>query len=245
MPKKNNVLSHHTAIGHKMNMALQKFAHGTTHYCKFKRTALCENAFHYHNKSPSTSKFYLDFKNIFFQRSKNWNKPFYLQMFCALSGRSLSWNTPVFSRFTSREHAKLHRLPFFSHSCVSSSFKGAAPKVLWEKFISRRSKELKSNPKSYPLVWAPCLKFGWRHHISSSGCSSDCLVRDGNKTSLKCQWIKRFKASHGQSFSLLPTAITIWQPKLQGVTSETIFTVAKLTFEICDFFTINWLFAVC
>ena len=95
-------------------------------------------------------------------------------MFCALSGRSLSWNTPIFSRFTSRKHAKLHRLPFFSHSWASSSFKGAAPKELWEKVISRRSKELKSDPWSCPLVLEPCWKFGWRHHISSSGCGPDC-----------------------------------------------------------------------
>ena len=81
-------------------------------------------------------------------------------MFCALSGRSLSWNTPVYSRFTSRKHAKLHRLPFFSHSWASSSFKGAAPKELWEKVISRRSKELKSDPWSCPLVLEPCWKFG-------------------------------------------------------------------------------------
>ena len=41
-------------------------------------------------------------------------------MFCALSGGSLSWSNPVFSRFTAREHAKLHRMPFlfiyFFHS---------------------------------------------------------------------------------------------------------------------------------
>ena len=93
-------------------------------------------------KPPSTSKVYADFKKRFFKRSKNWNTPFYLQMFCALSGRSLSWNNPVFSRFTSREHANFT----LSHSCASSSFKDAAPKVLWEKVISRRSKQLKSDP---------------------------------------------------------------------------------------------------
>ena len=71
-------------------------------------------------------------------------------MFCTLSGRSLRWNTPVFSRFTSREHAKLHRLPFFSHSCASWSPRGEAPKVLWAKVISKRSKELKSDPGSCP-----------------------------------------------------------------------------------------------
>ena len=50
------------------------------------------------------------------------------------------------------------------------------PKVVWEKVISRRSKELKSNPRSCPLVCAPCWKVGWRHHISSSGCAPDCLL---------------------------------------------------------------------
>ena len=64
-------------------------------------------------KPPSTSKFYEDFKKYFFQTSKKWNTPFYLQMFCALSGRSLSWNTPVFSRFTSREHANFIGCHFF------------------------------------------------------------------------------------------------------------------------------------
>ena len=51
-------------------MALQKFAHGATHYCKFKRTALCENALHHDKKPPPTSKFYVDFKNNFFKDQK-------------------------------------------------------------------------------------------------------------------------------------------------------------------------------
>ena len=63
-------------------------------------------------KPPSTSKFYVDFIK-FFQRSKNWNTPFCLQMFCALWGRSLSWNTAVFSCFTSREHADFIGCHFF------------------------------------------------------------------------------------------------------------------------------------
>ena len=42
-----------------MKMALQKFAHGAHQYGNFKRTALhvYENALHYDNKIPSTSKF--------------------------------------------------------------------------------------------------------------------------------------------------------------------------------------------
>ena len=39
-------------------------------------------------------------------------------------------------------------------------FKGTAPKVLWEKGVCRRSKELKSDLRSCPLVWVPCWKFG-------------------------------------------------------------------------------------
>ena len=118
------MLFHLTAIEHKMNMALQKFAHGATHYCKFKHTALCENALHYDNKTTINKQILCRFQKIFFQRSKKWNTPFYLQMFCAFSGRSLSRNTPVFSRFTSRVRTrKLHRLPFFSHSYASQLIK--------------------------------------------------------------------------------------------------------------------------
>ena len=64
-------------------------------------------------KPPSTSKFYVDFKINSLQISQKWNTPFYLQMFCTLSGRSLSWNTPVFSLFTSREHANFISCHFF------------------------------------------------------------------------------------------------------------------------------------
>ena len=77
----------------------------TQHYVKMLSTAT--------TKPPSTSKFYVDFEKNFFQRSKNWNTPFYLQMFCALSGTSSSWNTLVFSRFTSREHANFIGCLFF------------------------------------------------------------------------------------------------------------------------------------
>ena len=150
MPKKRAFPLH--ILEHKMNMALQKFAHGATHYCKFKHTALSENALHCDNKTTINKQILCRFHKIFFQRSKNWNTPFYLQMFCALWGRSLSWNTPVFSCFTSREHADFIGCHFFSHSRASSSYKDATPKVLREKVISRRSKELKSDPGSCPLV---------------------------------------------------------------------------------------------
>ena len=106
---------------------------------KFKHTALCENALHYDNKTTINKQILCRFKKNNFQRSKKWNAPFYLQMFCALSGRSLSWNTPVFSRFTSREHANLsgshvfhaHVLPHHSKAhllryCGKRSFLGVA-----------------------------------------------------------------------------------------------------------------------
>ena len=68
-------------------------------------------------KPPSTSKFYVDFKKKN-SKIKNWNTPSVFRCVCVLSGSSLSWNTPVFSCFSSREHAKLHRLPFLSRSHV-------------------------------------------------------------------------------------------------------------------------------
>ena len=121
-----------------MNITLKKFAHGATHYCKFKHTALCENAFYYDNKTTINKPILCRFRKICFQRSQNWNTPFYLQMFCALSGRLLSWNTPVFSRFTSRQHANFigchcfhtRVLPHHSKSqllryCGKRSFLGA------------------------------------------------------------------------------------------------------------------------
>ena len=54
-------------------MALQKFAHGATHYCKIKRTALCENALHYDNKTTINKKILCRFQKKFLQRSKNWH----------------------------------------------------------------------------------------------------------------------------------------------------------------------------
>ena len=53
-----------------MNMALQKFAHGATHYCKFKHTALCKNALHCDNKTTINKKIYVDFIQFFFKEAK-------------------------------------------------------------------------------------------------------------------------------------------------------------------------------
>ena len=74
---KSNVLFHHTAIEHKINMALQKFARGASHYCNFKRTALGEKMLcTTTTKLPSRSRFYVDFKTNMFKDQKtikNWN----------------------------------------------------------------------------------------------------------------------------------------------------------------------------
>ena len=68
--QKNNVFFQHTAIEHKINMALQKFAHGETHYCKFKRTALSENALHYDNKTTINKQILCRFQKIFFFKNQ-------------------------------------------------------------------------------------------------------------------------------------------------------------------------------
>ena len=123
-------------------------------------------------KPPSTSKFYVDFKKIFFKDQKNET---HLSIFkCFAPCQVDLWaETLPFSAVLPLENTQTSSVAIFSHSWASSSFKDAAPRVLWEKVISRRSKELKSDPRSCPLVRAPCWKFGWRHHISSSDCGPD------------------------------------------------------------------------
>ena len=166
-------LFHHTAVEHKINMALQKFAPGATHYCKFKHTALCENALQYDNKTTINKQILCRFQNFFFfQKSKNWNTHSIVRYFAPCQV-DLWAETLPFSAVLPLENTQSSSVAIFSHSWASSSFKGAAPRVLWEKVISRRSKELKSDPRSCPLVRGPCWKFGWRHHISSSGCGTD------------------------------------------------------------------------
>ena len=88
-------------------------------------------------KPLSTSQFYVDFKKIFFKDQKIETRLFIFK--CFASCQVYLWTeTLPFNSFTSREHANFISCNFFSHSCASSSFKGAAPKVLWEKVISRR-----------------------------------------------------------------------------------------------------------
>ena len=160
-----------------MNMALQKFAHGATHYCKFKRTALCENALHYDNKTTLNKQILCSFqKKFFFQRSKNWHTPSIFR--CSAPCQVDLWaETVPFSVVLPLENTQ----NFIGCYC-------AAPKVLWENVISRRSKELKSDPRSCPLVWAPCWKFesqsqpsrGLLHQEFRPGISAEDLVDGSN-----------------------------------------------------------------
>ena len=104
-----------------------------------KLTIANSNAQHYALHYDNKTTIFCRFQKMFFEDPKNWNTPFYLQMFCTLSGRSLSWNTPVFNRFTSREHANFigyhffhtHVLPHHSKAqllryCGKRSFLGVA-----------------------------------------------------------------------------------------------------------------------
>ena len=136
-------------------------------------------------KPPSTSKFYVDFKNIFFKDQKNET---HLSIFkCFAPCQVDLWaETLPFSAVLPLENTQTSSVAIFFLSCASSSFKGVAPKVLWDKVISRRSKELKSDPDSCPLVWAPCWKLGWRHHISSSGCGPDWSTQINIYCRLRC-----------------------------------------------------------
>ena len=134
-------------------MALQKFAHGATHYCKFKHTALCENALHYDNKITINKQILCTFQKKNFSKIKKIKHTFLSSNVLRLVRQTFELKHSRFQPFYLQRTRKLYRV---SHSCASSSFKEAAPKVLWEKVISRRSKELKSDPDSCPLVWAPC-----------------------------------------------------------------------------------------
>ena len=69
MPKKQRAFPSHI-LEHKMNMALRKFAHGATHYCKFKHTALCENALHWDNKTTINKQILCRFHKMFFKEAK-------------------------------------------------------------------------------------------------------------------------------------------------------------------------------
>ena len=157
-------------------MVLQKFAHGATHYCKFKHTALCQNALLCDNKTTINKQILCRFHNCFFKDQKIETHLSIFKYF-ALCQVDLWAETLPFSAVLPLENTQTSSdAIFFLHSRASSSYKGAAPKVLWEKVTSRRSKELKSDPGSCPLVWAPCWKFGWRHHMSSSGCGPDWYI---------------------------------------------------------------------
>ena len=137
----------------------------TQHYVKM----LCTTT----TKPPSTSKFYEDFKNIFFKHQKNETHLSIFKCFAPcqvdLWAETLPFSAVLPLGNTQTSSAAI----FFTLMCFLIIQRRSS---LWEKVISRRSKELKSDPGSCPLVWASCWKFGWRHHISGSGCGPDCKM---------------------------------------------------------------------
>ena len=123
-------------------------------------------------RPPSTSKFYLDFKKIFFKDQKIETHLFFR---CFAPCPAFLWAEkfscsvvlpPKNAQTFIGRHFFLH-IPDFSLSKVT------ALKVVWGKDTSRRSKEPGSDLPSCFSAWAPFCKCGWRHHISRSGCGPD------------------------------------------------------------------------
>ena len=127
-------------------------------------------------RPPSTSKFYVDFKKKFFQGSWKFKLTFFFRCFFALSGISLSRKTLVFGRFTSQERRNIHRTAFFLHTPDFLLSKVTALQVVWGKDTSKRSKEPGSDLPSCFSAWARFCKYGWRHHISRTGCGPDWRI---------------------------------------------------------------------
>ena len=117
------------------------------HYVKM----LCTN----NNKTTINKQILWRFKKCFSQRSKNWNTPFYLQMFCALSGRSMSWNTPFFSHFTSREQANLIGCHFFHSHVLPRHSKAHLLRCCGERSFLGVAKSWKVTLDRVPWFWAP------------------------------------------------------------------------------------------
>ena len=107
------MLFHHTAIKHKMNMALQKFAHGATHYCKFKHTALCENALHCDNKTTINKQILCRFRKQIFSKIKKLKHTFLSSNVLRLVRYIFELKHSSFQPFYLQRTRKLHRLPFF------------------------------------------------------------------------------------------------------------------------------------
>ena len=163
---------------------------------KIKHTALCENALPYDIKTTINKQILCRFQKKCFQRSKNWNTPFYLQMFCVLSGRSFSWNTPVFTRLTSREHANFfgchffhtHVLPHYSKTqllryCGKRSFLGVAKS--WKVTLDRvpwfgRHVENLGDVIIYPVLVVARTVQTELERENSASCHMRCCSRVGH-----------------------------------------------------------------
>ena len=71
-------------------------------------------------------------------------------MLCALSSRSLSWNTPVFSRFTSREHANFIGCHFFHTHVLSHLSKAQLLRYCGKRSFLGVAKSWKATPDRVP-----------------------------------------------------------------------------------------------
>ena len=107
-------------------MALQKFAHGATHYCKFKHTALCENALHYDNKTTMNKQILCRFQK--FSRCfapcqvDLWAETFPFSAFLSLENTQTSSVAIFFHTHVLPHHSKTQLLRY----CGKRSFKGVA-----------------------------------------------------------------------------------------------------------------------
>ena len=127
-------------------------------------------------RSPSRSKFYVDFKKKLFSRIKKLKLTFFFLMFCALSAFLWAENLSC-SIVLPPKSANVHRTAFFLHTPDFSLSKVTALKVVWGKDTSRRRKKPGSDLPSCFSAYAPFYKCGWRHHISRYGCGPDCFMQ--------------------------------------------------------------------
>ena len=121
-------------------------------------------------RPPATSKFYVDFQNVFSTIRKlklTCFFKFFAPCLAFLWAEKLSCSV-VLPPNNAQTFIGRH---FFFTPLISHCLKTAL-KVVWGKDTSRRSKEPESDLPS------PFCKCRWRHHISRSGCGPDCYMKN-------------------------------------------------------------------
>ena len=97
-------------------------------------------------RPPSTSKFYVDFKKMFFKDQKIETHLLFLDVLRLVRHFFELKNSRVRSFYLSRTHS-VHRTAFFLHTSDFSLSKVTALKVVWGKDTSRRIKEPGIDPR--------------------------------------------------------------------------------------------------